>query len=161
MLSNHVTTLEQSRKLYELGFRKTSLYVYIDTRKAHKEYNKKLVWREMVFVPFDTYNEDPEIELVYHPWEKYENWYNDSKPIWAYLLSEIMEALPLAIERNGCKLFLEFDGCEDWDRWAGYWQDETETHAWLYDMFILSKTTIEAACDLLIWCIENWFISTK
>ena len=68
MLTNHVTTLAQSRKLYELGFKKPSLYkrqVINDMKPIIVESNRG-------------YTISGEV-THYYP---------------AYLLSEIMEALP-------------------------------------------------------------------
>lgn len=120
MLSTHVTNLEQSRKLYELGFRKPSIFWI----------NKSGVFESIHLIGQD-----------------------ESYP--AYLLSELMEALPRCIDDNWELLYLKIDIKSDKNYM--YYQ----TIGWYEEKIIESDNIVEAACDLLIWCIENWFISTK
>lgn len=132
MLETHVTNLEQSRKLYELGFRRDSVF--------RRELTDRKAWTLKA-----TKN------LYYYVSR------NDGNPsiLWksypAYLLSEIMEALPRYITtENEWVQELCIDTYNE--------EDNRSISYWIVGVFE-NTSLITAACDLLIWCIENWFIS--
>lgn len=112
MLSNHTTSLAQSRKLYELGFRKDYIFFRRKTDDDQRYLCSKL-----------THNTE----------EQYDTW--------AYLLSEIMENF-------------------DYDfkiRKESVWFEATLWEHGRYN----AKSATHALCDLVLYGLEDWFISTK
>ncbi len=138
-LEQAVTNLDQSRKLYELGFRKESVFWWFCEKQIGH-------WKKM---------EDL--------WEAEGEWWVYRRRIDipnypAYLLSEIMEMLPQYLPRAELRQVFSFEA-SGWRR-AAYYRDLHED-ANVADSLTIWDTPLSACYYLLIWCIENWFISTN
>lgn len=127
MLETHVTNLEQSRKLYALGFRKDYIFFRRKTDDDQRYLCSKL-----------THNTE----------EQYDTW--------AYLLSEIMEALPTGIgtSTNTVNFIVNKHPEGYYYRFVSLSDNGKSVH-------FVNQNPVTAACDLRIWCRENGFISTK
>ncbi len=132
MLETHVTTLEQSRKLYELGFEIEPCFWW----NTYKGKNPEIADYKM---------DKPLEELI---------WY-ESIP--AYLLSEIMSFLPPTLNTHkNSYLNVCVNKSKRLVSYYSYNDKEVKTIE-LY----AHENQVTAACDLLIWCIEQWFISVS
>lgn len=139
MLESHVTNLDQSRKLYELGFKKPSEFVWIKTYKYSTTVDK---------------NGDMKKEDVVILQKNGDYITQNHNPIWAYLLSELMEALPdeIKYEHNIIHYpHLSKEGKKYTAEYRNIYYDDIAVR-------IKDENPIEAACDLLIWCIEQWYV---
>ncbi len=77
-------------------------------------------------------------------------------PMWAYLLSEIITELPKELKDDEQSYeYLNLYTLH------GSWFITYEGYEKQSMMEFEANNPIEAACDLLIWCIENWFISVS
>jgi len=153
-LTYHVTNLDQSRKLYELGFDKPSIYYWtIPEWKYVEEFMK--------YNPaYENDGASPRVAQLTDNPDFYGIYWEPVTKVWAYLLSEIMQLLPSPIIKD-----------RDWqkDRCFPTLLKNPDEYDMSYSIefdggeakICVDKNPVTAACDLLIWCIENWFISTK
>ena len=69
----------------------------------------------------------------------------------AYTLQDVLELLPDSVNWN--RLFIIFDGCECTFQYSLYESDPIVAFS--------NEETIDAAYDMLCWCIENRYVKTE
>ena len=76
----------------------------------------------------------------------------------AYTLQDVLDALPIEIKYKDkrCWLCIELA-----DEMIGYYYENARfEHRWVYyEVVMIDESLIDAACRLLIWVIENGYIS--
>lgn len=173
-LDNLFTTYEQSKRIKELGFKRETLYGYVDTRKSWKEYNRQFryPWDEGIFVPFEGIyrpNDELELRLYEYGWEKE---YNDAPPMATFTSEELGEILPESIEvfKNGKLYQYRLRTQKSSDRREVYYYDDTRLEYLLVytpdrsdknEGFILWTTLAQAMGDMLIYLLENNLLPTN
>lgn len=137
MKSKQVLDVHQMQHLQELG---------MDTSNASAEYyrmSKKMDW----FLVFGCRSKE---ELL-----------DTEENIPAYTLQDVLDALPkyYHIANIGwTKLSIRVHTTKEWE--IGYvYTDELSKYA--YGGRILGKELIDAAYELLVWCIKNKFVETN
>lgn len=94
-LDQKVLSCELSKKLVEKGIVLDTEFYWVDTRKSWKAHNQN---EKGVFVPFEgLVVGDYELELVQKTDHYPNEGYNDSKPLPAPLLVEMLDVLPVYI----------------------------------------------------------------
>ena len=135
MKSKQVLDVQQMQHLQELG---------LDTSNASMCWIKTPNGRDL------TFNDE---------WMNLEESILD--PVLAYTLQDVLDALPkyYHIANIGwTKLSIRVNTTKEWE--IGYvYTDELGKYA--YGCRILGKELIDAAYELLVWCIENKFVETN
>ena len=133
-MSKQVLDMKQMQHLQELG---------LDTSNASAEYyriSKKMDW----FLVFGCRSKE---ELL-----------DTEENIPAYTLQDVLDALPIEIKYKDkrCWLCIELA-----DEMIGYYYEDYHLeHKWVYHEVVMKdENLIDAAYRLLIWVIENGYIS--
>lgn len=129
-MEKQVLSIERMQHLKELG---------LDTSKA------SMCWVKL--------GED--VRLSVHDEYCYESSLMESIP--AFTLQDILEMLPSTINNNDDEYWLEF-GVGELDKSDWYIQYKSVETISVFK-YISSNTSIDAAYEMLCWCIENNYVS--
>ena len=135
-MAKQTLSIEQMQHLQELG---------LDTSNASAEYyrmSKKMDW----FLVFGCRSKE---ELL-----------DTEENIPAYTLQDVLDALPKEImyENKRCWASIDLE-----DGFIGYYYENYSLYyKWAYfEAVMKDESIIDAAYELLVWCIENKFVETN
>ena len=139
MKSKQVLDVQQMQHLQELG---------LDTSNASAEYyrmSKKMDW----FLVFGCRSKE---ELL-----------DTEENIPVYTLQDVLDALPASIKHKDFRYYLVYNKSEGFIGYYGVDFDGNHRYARYEEFYngIDGLSVIDAAYELLVWCIENCYVETN
>lgn len=144
-MKKQVLSLEQMKHLKKLG-----LDIKANMRWYRFCYNNG---KEVVYDEWElALNKEDPWKNIHFPWRGYIEF------IFTFTIQDILDLLPGTINNNDDEYWLEF-GLSEPDKSVWYIQYKSvETISVL--KYVLSNTSIDAAYEMLCWCIENGYVGT-
>ena len=138
-MSKQVLSIEQMLHLQELGF---------DTSNASASWYKP--------------DMDTEYMLMFGHLKK-EELVGNEEDIPSYTLQDVLDALPASIKHKDFRYYLVYNKSEGFIGYYGVDFDGNHRYARYEELYngIDGLSVIDAAYELLVWCIENCYVETN